>query len=158
MKITFWHNQIQSRRRSITIIYAGKYNWSLYKKDFKTFIQNSYSLLLLSLDSRPEKKSKTRECRRCGQHHSHHEPHLYDYVDEPDEDLMCQACSEIATFKSSSGFATIWRLFFKTLIISVKLDLNQNGQICFKFELFSLAASWHALVLLCRWMHAFVIC
>lgn len=41
---------------------------------------------------RPDKKSKSRVCRQCGQHHSHHEPHLYNYVDEVDEDLMCQIC------------------------------------------------------------------
>ena len=37
-------------------------------------------------------KKQPRVCRQCGQHHSHHEPHLYNYVDEVDEDLMCQIC------------------------------------------------------------------
>ncbi len=36
--------------------------------------------------------TKLRVCRQCGQQHSHHEPHLYNYVDEVDEDLMCQIC------------------------------------------------------------------
>jgi len=36
--------------------------------------------------------SRPRVCRTCGQHHSQHEPHIYDYEEDPDEDLMCQIC------------------------------------------------------------------